>query len=162
MKTKTLPQPPPVADQAITGGGSSSLSGVIAEATAALKASEAAPGKASEPKVYEVLDKAVELLSDPARWTTGWWAISRDGMRTQVLSENACRFCTLGAIGKVMGIDGEWSERTNHYGKVGAFLQRDYLYAGFGDVAGFNDQSSHEQVVNRLKIAAANARREDV
>lgn len=51
----------------------------------------------------EVLVKARELLSDPARWTQGCFARTIDGAKVRSRSKNAVCFCSVGALRKVGG-----------------------------------------------------------
>lgn len=47
-----------------------------------------------------ILEKAREIIADPAHWTQGSYARDMGGHSVNVSDEGACSFCTLGAIRK--------------------------------------------------------------
>jgi hypothetical protein len=49
-------------------------------------------------QLLPVYKEAREILSDPSRWTKGALARNSDGVITRVGDDDACTFCTLGAI----------------------------------------------------------------
>jgi hypothetical protein len=89
--------------------------------------------------------KAVRsLLSDPHHWTTHTVARDADGRATSSTSETACRWCLMGAVGKVVGKKyGElfgpvMNELDRHSGRTAIFV---------------NDIEGHEAVLRLLDRA---------
>jgi hypothetical protein len=48
----------------------------------------------------ETLKAARQLITDPAKWTQGWFALNANGDRTFGASQQAVCWCALGAIDK--------------------------------------------------------------
>lgn len=46
----------------------------------------------------DILRRARERISDPARWTQGWFARNAAGNKTTSVSADACRWCAAGAL----------------------------------------------------------------
>lgn len=55
----------------------------------------------------EILMKVDELLFDESRWTQGFSARKEDGLWCGVLDKDACKFCLVGAITRVLGTHGQ-------------------------------------------------------
>ena len=53
----------------------------------------------------EVLTSAKALIADPQNWCKGYHAVDSDNNRVSANSENACAWCSMGAIQKSMRID---------------------------------------------------------
>ena len=95
--------------------------------------------------VKEKLMVAKEVISDPAKWCRGVYARGADGWSREVSSEEACQFCTLGAL-----------MRVNAYG-VGVSVLKTCLPDDYANVAAFNDSATHEQVMQLFDCAIAKA-----
>ncbi len=54
------------------------------------------------PDTVQVLKEARALIADPARWTTGCFAVDAAGEPIGPRDDGACRWCALGAIAAVM------------------------------------------------------------
>lgn len=122
----------------------------------------------------EILRRARERLSDPARWTQGAYARDADGFTTAMYDDDAVCWCLVGAISKETNIlnlpwygDGEKAVNflskqvstlvsefndTHTHGEVLALLDR----AIRGSLIDFNDTHSHEEVLELIDKAIAN------
>jgi len=49
------------------------------------------------------LIKAKKLISDPKKWTQGWYAKNNHGQYTWPAHEDAVCFCSIGAVIKIDG-----------------------------------------------------------
>lgn len=58
----------------------------------------------------EILQKARDLLAQPGKWGQGAYACDADGNIVKPNSDAACRFCALGAVYHVMGLEGPTRE----------------------------------------------------
>lgn len=113
-------------------------------------------------KISEVLKAARELITDPKRWTQGWFARTiQDG---QVGPEHkfAVCFCSLGALYKAEpGLwqleedgDGDGQETTSD---AIEFLQK-FCDGHHGmDIAMFNDNRTHKEVLELFDKAIEEA-----
>jgi hypothetical protein len=87
-----------------------------------------------------VIDKAIELISDPARWTTGVMARNKDNESVDYSDPEACRWCVLGALKKVgFTTDQIWP-----------LIDRCVKKYGIGLVVA-NDDHGREAVIEMLK-----------
>ena len=106
----------------------------------------------------EVLDRTITLLSDPANWTTDYFARNAKGQDVDVRSPDATCFCIMGAIERVTRgpENGErvTMDQINVECDAEAALQT-VLTKRLGDsnIANFNDTASHEQVIEALTEA---------
>ncbi len=62
--------------------------------------------------VRDTLTAARDLIADPARWTQGSYAKTKDGNTIGANCENAVCFCALGAVGRTLGMPGSAAEYT--------------------------------------------------
>lgn len=93
--------------------------------------------------VREILIAARELISDPARWTQGASARTRDGNAALVDDPSACSWCALGATAhEARRLDGFASADALR----DAIVLLDTL-AGPNRLPFFNDHGSHESVL---------------
>lgn len=91
----------------------------------------------------EVLEAARDLIVDPKRWTTEYFAKDASEKFVGSQSPQAVCWCAAGAINRVSGVDGRLAERA-----LTAFRQ----VVGF-NIAKFNDSSRHEDVIAAFDIA---------
>lgn len=90
-------------------------------------------------KPSQTLQAARDLISDPKRWTQGWFAKDDQGTDTHSLSPQAACWCSLGALTKAAG-SGYYSRELGYLEKV--------LDAKTGQgVSQFNDSHTHAEVV---------------
>lgn len=97
----------------------------------------------------EVLKDALELLSDPEKWSQGSYGTTAAGTACFGMDPRAVSFCLFGAMQRVSGEDMQYSE-----------LARDLdNRIGVGGVVGFNDSSTttHEDIILFLKQAIYDA-----
>lgn len=59
----------------------------------------------------QILEEAWALLQQPDGWTRGSFAANKAGTPTTIQDPTATCFCSLGAVGRVAGTDGEFLER---------------------------------------------------
>ena len=83
---------------------------------------------------------ARELIADPAHWTTGTYARHKNGNSIGPEESNACQWCSIGALRKVMGSPAILCVT----GSEGAALSEQM--DGF-DIASFNDTRTHAAVI---------------
>jgi hypothetical protein len=57
-------------------------------------------------KPSELLRKAAELIADPDRWTTGYYAVDANGDMVSPNNKKACKWCASGAMFKTMTDEG--------------------------------------------------------
>lgn len=97
----------------------------------------------------ETLQKARDLIADPAHWTQKASARSAEGNSVSVRSPKAESFCTLGAIDRVVGHDSGFYDATH-------FI---YQVIGSADsIAQFNDSHTHAEVLDVLDVAIEKAK----
>lgn len=100
-----------------------------------------------------------ELLSDPIHWTKGYYAKNKDGVPCQIFSSEAQSFCLRGAR---LFVIGELDPFYDYLDDESAFAR----FLGFepkmiprqNEIAGFNNNASHEEVLHLLDTAIMNAR----
>lgn len=92
----------------------------------------------------EVLTQARELISDPARWTRGYMARNKSGDAVSEKSPGAVCWCSIGAM---MAVAGSFPNEI--------YLAWDVLeqLTGVGLLAYFNDNHTHEQVMEMFDAA---------
>lgn len=112
----------------------------------------------------EVLDRTIALLSDPANWTTDYFARNAKGQDVDVRSPDATCFCIMGAIERVTR-GPENGERVTmeqiHTECDAEAALHAVLTKRLGDsnIAIFNDSASHEQVIEALTEARDSIKR---
>lgn len=104
----------------------------------------------------EILQKAQDLIRDPANWVQGNYAATRSGNPIGVLEGPACRFCTMGAVAKVMGISGVSAENS-HAARLLDEAAQEMVYYVNGAVE-FNDRANHANVMDMFERAIALAK----
>lgn len=112
--------------------------------------------------VGDVLGRAREILSDPARWTQGEFARDAQGRAMSAGQASACDeatcFCLIGAIRRAawgLGRDGRL------YGCCAARECISRCLSSRGEtthIANFNDNASHAEVLSVLEGARAHIR----
>lgn len=85
----------------------------------------------------EILQKARDLLAMPGGWGPGGYAFDAGGNIVKPNSQNACRFCALGAVYHVMDMEGPGAAGRPEPLKVlyKAYGQDDGLVCGLNDAA---------------------------
>ena len=109
-------------------------------------------------KSVEVLTKARELISDPAKWTQGASAKNRDGKVVGLMSDDAECFCLIGAIDRIT-LDGEDADNDTAWAGAEAYrLTRDAI--GGGAISEWNDEPkrTHADVISALDAAIEKAK----
>ncbi len=91
--------------------------------------------------------KVKELLADPARWTKGTFARRVDNEAVASQSEEACKWCLLGAIRRCY-VEGE--EYTQAHTKLKAAVIK---FSGQYRIGTFNDTTTHEDLMKVLEDA---------
>lgn len=91
----------------------------------------------SKPSLQTYID-ARELLSDPSRWVQGSGAVDAKGTPVAAYSEEACRWCLVGAVYKNGG-GYAWDE-----------LDAVARERGFTFASDLNDQLDHAAVLDLL------------
>lgn len=103
-------------------------------------------------KKSEILIKSKELISNPKNWTQGMFARDEYGTPVPSISENACSWCSAGAVIKVAN---------NIYVAISLFalLEKSISRA----IAPFNDnpESTHEDIMNMFDKAIELAKAEE-
>lgn len=92
----------------------------------------------------EIIKGARELISDPERWSQGWYAHDKKGNWTDFSSDSACRWCAMGAIRK----------QTNGDDRDCLYLY-ELLVGDDGSLNVFNDIHTHAEVVALFAAAIA-------
>lgn len=104
---------------------------------------------------FEVVTKTAALLADPEHWVTGRLAQTAQGLNTAPTDPNACRFCLVGAVMRVLDL-------TPGPNNTLPLPFRNLLMAAITDYTGeelaitvFNDSHEHSDVIAVLAHAAA-------
>ena len=92
----------------------------------------------------ETLKAARQLISDPAKWTQGWFAKNERGFTVSEDHPDACCWCALGAMRKV-------SPSWKGYHQTAAILMNGSLLR----VSDFNDTHTHAEVLALFDAAIA-------
>lgn len=92
----------------------------------------------------QILIEAKKLIDTPERWLTGVFARTAGGKSVNPLSPDACRFCSIGAVWRIIGYRDGLHE-------IGLFS------AMGGDVYHFNDTHTHGEVMAAFDRAIASA-----
>ena len=102
------------------------------------------------------LKRARDIIAERKHWTKGYGALTSDGREVDVLSEEACAWCLLGALEKACL---EHAEKHNHVRRAELMVGvcEDLLMEHIGQnhafaVVNFNDKRSttHEKVLEVL------------
>lgn len=111
------------------------------------------------PNSLKVALKMRELLADPEHWIKGTLAQNEKGRQVNVVSEEACKFCLIGAYSKALcesGIDMFKEAETDFNVWKDLFEpDRSFLPAAFND----DPKTTHSDVMNFLdeRIAECSA-----
>lgn len=119
----------------------------------------------------QLLVESKALIADPVTWTTGH--IARDAAGTPIqdpFHPDACQFCMYGALGRVAGVgayDGLSSipacDELDSVHELRVAIQRVTRVvtqeSRFRSIGDFNDNSTHQQVMNLLDKAIQTTRR---
>jgi hypothetical protein len=101
--------------------------------------------------VLETLEAARKLISDPAKWTQGWFAkrLDEDGTfkDTDSTSPAAVCWCSSGAIRSVLNVD-DFNEISDDYAIP-------FGFGTLGDLESFNDSHTHAEVLAAFDAAIA-------
>lgn len=90
----------------------------------------------------KTLKSARALIADPAHWTKGELARDANDDPIRISSLNACKFCSLGALSRAVGVEDFWD--------TGAFVaSRQALMATINGetVWVYNDNHTHAEVL---------------
>lgn len=97
------------------------------------------------PEEKEVVNKAIELISDPEKWTSGAFAKDETGVLVHPTDASACKWCAWGALMKFDEFDEKLSDRifTKFSEKYNSSLEE------------FNDEKGREAVIEKLSMLAS-------
>lgn len=98
----------------------------------------------------EIIQKARELISDEKNWIRGTYAAG-DGIDMNPTDPDACMFCAVGAVARVIGIDGSDAEDHESVKMLDAETS-----AG---IVTFNDNHAHAEVLSIFDRVIARAER---
>lgn len=102
----------------------------------------------------EVLKAARALIADEAHWAQGFYAVNADGNVTDPFCEDACKFCSVGAVANVLGIYG--SEAEDH-DIIRQLNHAAGYFSDSADIVGFNDNYTHDEVLTVFDRAIEHA-----
>lgn len=92
----------------------------------------------------KVVSAAIELISDPEKWTRGTCARDKDNYSIDAYAEEACKWCAFGAILKKCSDLNE--------DMVIAYSLTDIFFHKFGETIGpINDKEGREIVIEKLQ-----------
>lgn len=93
----------------------------------------------------QLVTKAIELIADPAHWCRGVTARDADGRKVEASSPDAVAFCALGALYRVVGLNGSVDG-------VATALYNTIAKRGFTNIGQFNDspRTTHADVLEVL------------
>lgn len=92
-------------------------------------------------KPSEILRKAKALIDTPEKWTQGTYARDSQDNASSILGDQACKFCSLGALHKVSD---------------SVYFSMNYLEKIFGaPIDAFNDTHTHAEVMAKWDEAIA-------
>lgn len=94
-------------------------------------------------KPSELLIKAKAVIADPEHWTKGWYAQDAKGRSTGPAKSNAVCWCSAGALKKVAHEESTYSTRF----AAAKYLVEVAAEFGYSGIPDFNDNSSHETVM---------------
>jgi len=94
--------------------------------------------------VKVMLEKAKNLIRNPDNWTTEKYARDANGVSVNPKSPEACKFCVLGAIMNIQGVN------CDDLDYVSRIL---YKATGYLNISSFNDSHTHKQVLELLDKA---------
>ena len=115
----------------------------------------------SESVITEILVKAKKLIEDYEHWTTHTLARDGKGKGCDPLSNEACSFCSLGAIVNVTQASKYVADRSSYYDEAVELLRLAMYpnnYNEFRFIGDFNDKHSHEEVLDAYDKAIAMSR----
>lgn len=104
--------------------------------------------------VADVLERAANLIEPEGAWLRGQYAKSAEGNYRAPIAPDACRFCSVGAIAKILGTGPAAAESWIDANRI-----RPLIGAGFS-MSAWNDRHTQSEVVAKLREAAAKARGE--
>ncbi len=98
----------------------------------------------------EILSNAQNLIRDPRNWAKHTYSKDMLGMSVEPTSPDACRWCSIGAVLKVLDLPSDTSRHPTF----------DLLEKANGNwaVPDFNDTSTHEEVMEMFDKAKELAR----
>ena len=103
----------------------------------------------------ELVRAVIGLFSDRSKWTQGYYAKTETGRPIDEHHPQATCFCTIGACLKVLGPRQEYCDPP-----FMSPLLRRIAKNTSGSAAAFNDESTYEQVMARLREVEAELVRE--
>lgn len=109
----------------------------------------------------EILERAAALIEPPGAWAKDVYARDEDYRIVNATSPTACRFCALGAILNVMGLDYPYDGRASFDGDPVVVEPIRRLEEIVGEWPPFwqdDEKRTQSEVVTALRDAAAAAR----
>lgn len=113
-------------------------------------------------KVSELLKSSKELIIDPTHWTQKYLARDQNGKSTNYAGEDAVCWCSLGAVEKIT-IDVFGSEYlvARYNARNAAIDCLNMASNGCGCITTFNDEHTHEEVIDMFDKAIALAQKDE-
>lgn len=93
----------------------------------------------------KILNKAIDLISDPSHWVQESFAATDSGVEAPATSLEATKWCAYGAVKKVSfdeygyGSDGPWCIAEDFFEKYGVAI------------IDYNDSHTHEEIITALR-----------
>lgn len=102
-----------------------------------------------------LLEGAKALLSSPDAWTKESFARDKYDEHTDIESPAACKFCSIGAIYRLVGTTQEDINALSHATRSLTAVIKKKFGDKFGDLAYFNDRpaTTHQDVLNLFSEA---------
>jgi len=108
----------------------------------------------------ELLNKAQDLIREPANWFQGSYAADQNSKVVDTYSDQACKFCTYGALARAWNDpDTVYTNQVSSYAHRYVTQAARLLDAEILGPAEFNDLKSHTEVMamfDKAKELAAN------
>jgi len=105
----------------------------------------------SELSVAEVLNRAADLIEPEGAWCQGHYARDAGGWSVDIGDPDACRFCIVGAVARVVGSLEEAEVILYEQGAAKLISPSSRTMSGFNDAA----NRTQAEVVSALRLAAS-------
>jgi hypothetical protein len=111
-------------------------------------------------KPSEVLIAAANVIADPENWCQNWFALNEEGQYEPDIQKGK-QFCAVGAVAYVLGIEGEYTFKTEaarHLNTAAQRLTAQWLqdaptYNNSHSHTTYNNSHSHTDVMNMFYLA---------
>lgn len=99
-----------------------------------------------------LLRAARAIIEDPEHWTKRYYARDAQDRSARVEDDDACKFCSLGAVHKAFLNDQTFKLTDTYYAKDFLGKVTRHLTPNLG-IGGYNDTHNHEQVLEMFDQA---------